>query len=173
MADSTDLYTLASELLMASVFALDTVPADDPLLDGAPERFFVAPGRPALDCCPQLTVHVDNVTESPTAVGLESGRKSTSARISLVNFIVTSVRCLPKEQIPPIDEIDAVARQVDADGWALWNVLWSLWASGDLFSVCGEVFWDGLRALNPSGGCVGWTLSIRARLDGYLIVTSS
>jgi hypothetical protein len=63
--------------------------------------------------------------------------------------------------------MEAAAEQVNADAWALWNHIFNLIAAGQLFQLCGEVFWDGLNVLTPSGGCGGSVLSVRVRLDGY------
>ena len=46
--------------------------------------------------------------------------------------------------------LEAVAEQTNADAWALWNYLWNLCRSGDLFSICGGVFFDRLAPLTPS-----------------------
>ena len=162
-----DLYTFAVELLAASVEALDTIPVFDPGLTGAPDRSFVSPGQPAFDCCPQLTVHVAGVSEFPAG---QTDTHKAGARQNLVTFVVTSVRCLSESntELPP-DPLDlqADAEQLDADGWALWNHLWNLMRSGDLFTLCGPVTWGGLRSLTPSGGCGGWTLTISAEVEGY------
>lgn len=160
-----DLFAIAQELLDASVDALDTIPTFAPALAGAPERSFVSPGQPALDCCDQLTVHVASVTEFPPG---QSDTHKDSARKNLVAFTITATRCHDIEVIPPAEEtLSAIAEQMDADGWALWNHLWNLMRSGELFTLCGPVTWDGLRALIPSGGCGGWTLTIRAEVEGY------
>ena len=160
--DATDLYALAQELLSASIEALDTIPTFDPGLGGAPDRAFVSPGQPAFDCCPQLTVHVQAVNETPAG---QSNTHKTGARHNIVTLVVTAIRChdLPSDGSPPsIETLEATAEQMDADGWALWNHLWNLMRSGDLLTLCDEVFWDGLRALTPSGGCGGWVDRLRA-----------
>ena len=132
-----DLYAIATELLDASVEALDSIPVFDPGLTGAPDRSFVSPGQPAFDCCDQLTVHVAGVTEFP--IGQVDTHKE-SARKNLVTFVVTSVRCLAQsvgDTPPDADALQQDAEQLDADGWALWNHLWNLMRSGDLFTLCG------------------------------------
>ncbi len=172
MADAGDLFLLCEETLTASVFALDTLPALG--LDGAPDRAYVSPGEPAFDnCCEgggQLTVYAANVTALPAG----AGRTDRSGRKNIVGLVITSVRCVPtgelsgQKVIPPtIAQLQASAAQIDADGWALWNILWNLWRAGDLFSTCESVFWDGMRSIPPSGGCGGWNLLIRATLGGY------
>ena len=167
--DATDLQALCDELLAASIEALDTIPDFAAELGGAPQRSFVSPGQPALDCCDQLTVNVTSVTEAPTSPGgLSAGRRASSARVNLVGLAVTITRCIPSyDDIPLAEDLQASSEQLNADTWALWNHLWNLWRSGDLFTLCSEVFWDGLRPVNPSGGCAGSVLSLRVALDGY------
>ena len=74
-----------------------------------------------------------------------------SARQNIVNFNVTITRCHDIEIIPPLVSTlgGQRAEQHNADGWALWNYLWNLMRSGDLFSLCAPVTWGGLRALAP------------------------
>ena len=176
MADPGDLYAACAELLDASIEALDTIPGFLAPLEGAPERAYVSPGEPALDCCDQLTVHAQTITEKPTLPAV-TGRDVIGGRINLVGFVVTIARCVPVPDEmgnpPAVEDLQAAADQVDADAWALWNHLYNLWRADQLFTLCGEVFWDGMRALTASGGCGGWVLSLRARLDGYEEVIGS
>jgi hypothetical protein len=163
--DVNDLHILCRELLDASIEALDTIPSSAPGLGGAPERSFISPGIPAFDCCDQLTVHAQAVTEHPPG---QSNSHMKDARKNLVMLVVTATRCHDLEEVPPpIETLETTAEQMNADGWALWNHLWNLMRSGDLFTLCDEVFWEGLRALTPSGGCGGWTLTLRVALEGY------
>lgn len=161
-----DLFDQAEALLAASIEALDTIPILSPGLGGAPERAYIAPGLPALDCCPQLTVDVRGVSEDgPPFSG--SGQKARyGARKNQVLLVVTVVRCYPTEVPPDPTEMQAAAEQVDADGWALWNYLWNLIRSGELFRLCADSRPE-LRQLAPSGGCAGWTLSMRVETEGY------
>jgi hypothetical protein len=165
--DPTDLYALAQEYLDACVIALDTISA--PGLGGAPERRYVAPGVPALDCCPQLTVDVRAVQEDPRSPsGPGSGQRARyGARKNNVFMVATIVRCYPTDPIPPnVNEMELAAEQVNADGWALWNEVWNMIRSGELFTLCDDSSPE-LRQLTPSGGCAGWTLSMRVELEGY------
>ena len=171
MAGPGALWFLAEELLDAAVDSLDTIPLFDATLDGAPERRLVTAGAPVLDCCDQLAVDVVQVLDAATGPGgLSTGRK-IAAKINHVYLTTTITRCFPmpdsKGDPPPIAEIEAASRQIDADGWALWNHLYNLWRGDQLFTLCGEVFWDSLRPLGPSGGCAGWTLAIHVSLSGY------
>lgn len=176
MADPSDLQAAAEELLAASVDALDTLPGFDPMFLGAPDRRFVAFGAPVLDCCDQLTVFVPQVSDAPTIGGLPAGRK-VAAKINHVFLIATISRCYPvpddKGNPPPVADLVAASEQLNADGWALWNHLYSLWTADLLFTFCGEVFWDSLRPVGPQGGCAGWDLGIHISLDGYDDVSPS
>lgn len=168
----SDLQTTCEELLAAAVAALDTIPASAPGLAGAPERSFVSPGQPAFDCCDQLTVHAAAALEAATSPGgLATGRRDAGMRENLVTLVVTITRCIHTigndGDFPTPAEMQGDATQMNADGWALWNYVWNLMRSGDLFSLCQAKYWDGLRAVNPSGGCSGWVLTLRVRLDGY------
>ena len=176
MSDATDLQALCVELLAAAVDALDTVPLADSALLGAPERRYVSPGQPALDCCDELSVYASAIGEYADPRLPSSGRR-IAAHISLITLIITASRCvhvMQEDGDPPLaGDLERDAAQINADGWALWNHLYNLWRSGLLFTLCGEVFWDGLRALAPSGGCAGWQFVIRASLNGYEDVASS
>lgn len=169
-----DLHALAVELLDACVESLDTIPLSNPGLAGAPERRFVSPGLPVWDCCDMLTVHVDGLSESATSpAGLATGRRQVYSRINLVSLVVTMSRCIhvvggtQLDAIPEAADLQADAEQLNADGWALWNHLYNMIRAEELFSKCLEIFWDGMRAVAPSGGCAGWTTTFRVQLDGY------
>ena len=167
-----DMHALAQEFLDACVDSLDTIPTFAPGLAGAPERNFISPGAPVDDCCDQLTVHVSSITESTTAPGgLAAGRRASYNRVNLVRMVATIKRCIPiigtEGQTPEAADLEAAAEQIDADGWALWNHIFNLIRSDQLFTLCGEVFNDGIFAVAPSGGCAGWEMTVRVALDGY------
>jgi hypothetical protein len=172
MGDPTDLNELAHDLLDVAIDALDTLPAFG--LEGAPERSFVSPGQPVLDCClgtynGQLTVHAAGVNDAQTTPGgLDAGRRIVRGKINHTLFLVTIARCIPVAtddgNPPPVEDLEAAAAQTNADAWALWNVLFNL--AEDFSTLCGEVFFDGFRPLPPSN-CAGWVGAIRVRLDGY------
>jgi hypothetical protein len=181
MAGPSDLQALAQETLDASIDALDTIPLLSPGLGGAPARTFISPGTPADDCCEQLSVQVAAVTTSPIAQpGIQQGHLQSGYRDSLVALNIRITRCMPgweanavNDTTPSADDLTEKAAQVNADGWALWTHLFNLVVAGQLFTICDEVWWDGMRSYGPSGGCVGWVLTIRAQLDGYQEVVSS
>lgn len=165
-----DLHDQCVELLNASIDALDTIPSLAPGLLGAPERAFVSAGTPALDCCNQLTVNAAPIAEAPAqplAMGAGT-RHQQQFRKNYVGFTVTVTRCGEWSDLPPSEaELEVVSEQTNADAWALWNYLWNLCRSGDLFSICSGVYFDRLAPLTPSGMCSGWVLSMRAELEGY------
>ena len=80
------------------------------------------------------------------------------------------MRCAPTVQgangLPPLAEIEAVAREVEEDGWSLWNTLRHAIADGVIFGDCSEVFFDGGVPIPEQGGCVGWRFIIRAAISG-------
>lgn len=166
-----DLDTFAHALLGVSVDALDTIPNYDATLAGAPDRRFVSPGQPVLDCCAdgQLTVNAILINDANTTPGgLAAGKRYVDGRINHVTFLVTIARCIPVADAqgnpPAVADLEAAASQTNADAWALWNHLFNV--SDTLVSLCGEVFFDGMRPLAPSN-CAGWTAIVRVRLDGY------
>lgn len=165
-----DLHDLLQEFLDACVEALDTIPTFDPGLGGAPDRSYISPGQSADDCCPdQLTVWAQAVGESPNSPGSFRGRSATDGQINVVSLVARIVRCLSQNEgeAPVVSDAEADAAQINADGWALWNHLYNMVRADQLFMLCGEVFWDGLRSIVPSGGCGGWNLLLRVELDGY------
>jgi hypothetical protein len=165
----TDLDALAHDLLDAAIDALDTIPNFSPGLAGAPERTFVSPGQPALDCCDQLTVHVGPIVEDPLSPsGPSSGQRARfAARKNQVALVLTLTRCHDLSKIPPdTATLDAAAEQGNADAWALWNDLWNQVRSGDFLTLCADSRPE-LRPLQPAGGCTGWTLTYRVWQEGY------
>ena len=169
MGDPTDLQTLCLDVLSAAEEALDTIPGFAPGLEGAPARTFINAGQPVFDCCPFLSVNAATIREAPTEpLGLGAGtRHRQDFRLNWVGVQVWIARCAVSGTAPPESSLTEVAEQVNADGWALWNHLWNLARSGDLVSLCDEVFFDALTPLQPSGGCCGWLLSMRLQLAGY------
>lgn len=180
--DPTDLQAAAQELLDASIEALDTIPTFAPALEGAPARTFISPGQPALEGCDQLCVHVALITDMDTSPGGNAAGRRVAAKKQIVSFVVTISRCVLDTRgqsadvmNEPYKEVDLTetAEQTNADAWALWNHLYGLWRSGDLFTLCSALFFDGLRALPEEGARAGWTLALRADLSGYEDVPSS
>ena len=165
-----DLFPVAQSVLSASVDAIASVQIADPTLLGVPARSYVSPGVPAFDDCEQLTVHVNAILESSGPRAVPLGRTAMTGRLNLVQFIIHITRCLPMGEAgepPSATDLQAVARQIDADGWALWNHIYNLVRSKQLFAFCKEVFFDGERAIIPEGGYGGWRFELRAQIDGY------
>lgn len=165
-----DLFSAATELLAACEAAIATAPG------GAIARAFVSPGLPALDCCPQLTVHAGGPGEAdtqPLTTPLQPGhRVSQTALVNLIQFTITVVRCSPSEAIPPAAALQASAEETFGDLWALWNVLKQEHRAGNLFDAeagpgSRELFFDPAIPLNPQGGCAGWLVPLRVSLGGY------
>lgn len=171
-----DLHALAVAILGVAAESLDTIPSFEPHLEGAPDRQLVSPGLPVDDCCPQLAVHVESAQDADTSPsGLPAGKRDIIGKINHVTIIVRATRCVPSGvdskgnySTPSVEELEAAAEQINADGWALWNHIYNLKADGELLSLCSELFFDGLVSIPPQGACGGWTLTLRARLDGYI-----
>jgi hypothetical protein len=177
-----DLQAAAQELLDAAIDALDAIPDFEPELEGAPARTFISPGQPALEGCDQLAVHAALVTAADTAPGgLAAGRRD-AAILWHVQLVITVDRCVLDTRGQGIDvmnqpykaeDLTNTSAQTNADGWALLNGIYDAWRSGHLFTLCSELFFDGLRALPEEGGRAGWTLTLRLRLDGFETVPST
>lgn len=174
MAGPGDLHALAEEYLAACSDALDTIPSYEPQLLGAPARQFVSPGLPAWDCCDQLAVYVQPINEADTTPGgLAAGKRHTTGRINHVRLSAGITRCIPTDVEPPPGQLTASAEQLNADAWALWNHIFNLVRSGQLLTLCQEMFFEGINPVIPSGGCGGWVVNVRVELDGYLETLSS
>lgn len=168
----TTLYDFAVELLDEASAALATTSA------GTPERAYVALAQPALDCCPQLTVHVQQLTLENTAPTSPSpvigSRTPRDGQVNLAGFVVTIVRCTPQPSgaslTPPAPSaLQAVSLECLEDLWALWNWLTNkirtnpgLWEGR-----CMGTYLDTAIPLNEEGGCAGWQLPVRTSIQGY------
>jgi hypothetical protein len=171
-----DFHALSLELLAATEEALNTIPAYEPTLEGAPSRAFVSPGQPAFDCCDQLAVQPRVVGEAPTSPGgLAQGRRFIKGAINHVAYSIWISRCIPSIEesgvgnvsIPTADALTDSSAQLEADVWAIWNHLPRLAAADAFLTLCGELFMDAAQSLLPQGGCGGWEIQVRIRLDGY------
>ena len=165
-----DLYTETQELFDAAVEALNMIPTFSPGLRGAPERSFIGQGTPALDCCDQLVVSAIPIREAPTnPLNMGAGtRHQQQFRKNYIGWKVWITRCAEITEIPvPVSVLEDIAAQTYADAWALWNYLWNMARAGEIFSLCGGVYFDSIDPLTPSGGCYGSVLNIRAELEGF------
>jgi hypothetical protein len=175
LAGPADLQALALELLAADVEALDTIPILAPGLEGAPERAFVSPGVPSFDCCPQLTVHAQDILDADTTPGgLGAGRRNVQGKKIYVRLVTTIIRCVADSRtgqilttMPLTTDLEAAAEQTNADAWALYNHIFALWRSGGFLTVCSNLIFEGARSVGEQGKCAGWTMTLRAMLDGY------
>lgn len=166
----TDLYETAVELLGACYVALG---------DRAPARVYVAPGAPAWDCCPQLTVHVGGPVIASTLSGpgavADGHRVTVTGILDIVTFTVTVIRCSPsfgqsEDSVDPPSpaEFDAVAQDTNADLWAIWNYLAEAKRQEVLFAPREREFMlDPAVSLSQAGGCVGWQIPVRVSVYGY------
>lgn len=140
---------------------------------GAIDRSFVAAGLPALDCCPQLTVHVAGHGILPTTApgALTPGHRRTVGIVRFVRFVVTVVRCAPvpgaKGAPPTPTAQQAIAAALNEDPLAIIDAVTKADKAGTLFDgTCREFYFDGATSLDPSGGCVGWVINFRASIEG-------
>jgi len=175
-----DLYEVCDELLTFAASALDSL-ADWPEtadLAGAPDARFITPGLPAIDCCPAMWAYTGILQEAPTSTraALDPGHRSGSLpRVSLPTVNLLVARCTPTFrqgggadiEPPTSDQLAAVARQVYADGWVLWTAISRAIRAGELLTRCSEAYLDSGDPLDPSGGCAGWTMTLRVNLPGY------
>lgn len=170
---AADLFAMAVELLEATEAALTEL--------GSPiSRAFVSPALPALDCCPQLTVHVGGAGEgdtSPLQPPLQPGHRiPTTGNVNLVQLTITVVRCTPGPDNagnpPPAADIEASAQESLNDLWAIWNHLRTAHRDGSLFDAPAgpggrEFFFDPAFPINIAGNCCGWQIPFRVSLGGY------
>jgi hypothetical protein len=174
VADVRTLSDYAAELLVACETALATT-------DGGFDKFrsYVSPGAPALDCCPQLTVHVGGLSldqTSPTTPVTAPGHKlTTTGQLILATLVITVARCVPLSEenrqiitLPTPASLTAVADLIDQDIWAIWNTVANMARAGELFGGrCPALYFDPPVPLTTEGGCAGWTMSVRAAISGY------
>jgi hypothetical protein len=140
---------------------------------GAISRAFVSAGLPAIDCVPQLTVHVAGTGSLPTRpLGpLDDGHSRNYGLVRTVTFWVTVARCAPvpgeRGEPPSATAQQAIARIVDQDIWAIVNAIYQRDREGALFDgACSEVFHEGGTPLDPSGGALGWIIRMRCSIQG-------
>ncbi len=175
-----DLYEALDELLTFAATALDTIPTFPECdgLVGAPELRYITSGLPSIDCCPAMWVYAGQAAQaatSPARTALDAGHRSGAfQQIRLATLTLMVARCTPsfsttggEVEMPSSDQLAAVARQVYADGWALWGEISNAIKTDTLFSRCQEAFLDYGVPLDPSGGCAGWIFSMRVNLGGY------
>lgn len=171
MAGPGDLFALANEYLEACHTGLQDTAA------GPPARYFISPGPPAWDCCPQLSVHVGGpmlADTFPLQPMLAPGhRVQTQGAVNLIALTATIIRCVPMVDdagnLPQPAALDAASEIMCADLWAIWQFVKNGKRNGSLFQPNErEMFFDPAAAMNQQGGCGGWQITIRVQLDGYV-----
>lgn len=170
MSVISDVYTLqtyADEVLAAAATALEITD------EGTPAEVYMTATRPAFDCCPALILYVPLISEgttSPVSPAEVTGQRVTFGAITQATYVLTIIRCAANFSAngnpPSLDSQIAVAHQTQQDIWALWNGLRNAVRAGELFETCTGVHFDNTRPIQEEGGCVGWTLTIRAMIPG-------
>jgi hypothetical protein len=163
----TTSYEWAQQMLTLASAALETT------IGGAIERQFVAGGLPALDCCPQLTVHTSGYGLFPTNTPgvLTPGHRRTVGSVRWVRFTVTVVRCAAVPGVkgaPPTPEAQAaIAEILNQDAYSIIDAAVKADNAGTLFGgACREFIFEGANSLDPAGGCVGWVINFRTAIEG-------
>jgi hypothetical protein len=166
----TTVYDWAAELLAVAETALATTSG------GVPARSYVTFAVPVLDCPEQLTVDVrmiGNDTVSPQSPRQAQGHLTQYGHlVPVATFTITATRCVPTVGqdglLPLVTDLQAAARLIDQDGWAIFNTLTQVIQAGSL--------WGGrcttIQRLNGvpvagQGGTAGWTFSLTPMIDGY------
>ncbi len=169
MATLNDLNDVSAAFLTVALEALAKTNA------GAPGRAYVNAGEPAMDCCGQCVIWIQDLTEA-AAVGAQGalGPSKAVLRGSLpqITVFVQATRCqigldkLRENELPKPGDLQATATMVDQDGWALRLTFADSIRNGLLSRVCSGVEMLGGTKLTPQGGCVGWTFSFRYPIEG-------
>lgn len=176
MATVDDLHQIAVHFLTASVDALVYTDA------GPPDRQYVSPGSPPIDC-EQVVTCVQTLSEYDLISG--SGALSRAHAVNrggkpsaLIQIQV--VRCIPvptdrngKIILPTPAALQDAARMIDQDGWALWLGLSAAikHEDGVLHDACSGAERLGGEKLVPQGAFCGWQFSYRVPLDGGVLST--
>jgi hypothetical protein len=169
----TSLTDLAELLLTTSEISLAATTA------GTPSPSYISPSAPAFDCCPALIVHVQALGEevtSPLSPFPVTGMRDRYGRIILATFVISALRCAPKMQGDGsvlTTDIEAVAAQVQQDGWALWNGITCAIKNATFQDLCSIVHLDRAMPIREQGNCVGWEFVVRTEIGGIPCVESS
>jgi len=138
---------------------------------GTPALSYISPSLPAYDCGEALIVAVSALREEVTSPlgAIDTGRRTTYGQVSLVAITITALRCAPEmnpDGSVPVAGIEAAARAVQEDGWALWCGFYNAIIRGEFSDLCEVVHFDGGNAITEQGGVVGWSMTMRASLGG-------
>lgn len=169
MAQASDLYDAANQLLTAAATAIEAGGGM------APAVRYVSAGPPAIDCCDQMTVHV--LLQSQVSMR-EAGNQSLPQMrpaVPMATFVVTTTRCYPIVEggvtlrVPDAAKLDAASRTIYLDGWAMWNGLRTLLRTDRVFAGrwCRSVETGPMTPVPIQGGCAGWSLPVLCEVDGY------
>lgn len=177
MGSGTYLYDLADDLLAEALDGLSLARTGH----APPSRTYVSQGEPADDTgllsCEQdgqLTVHIDegDGIEAFFPRGSGSMPETPCVFAPYARFCVVLYRCVPKVDdegnAPSAEELDASARDLYTDAWALYTHLATLWGNGTLFGGalgCKDVEWESMLPIHPQGGAAGWRLCLRLQLN--------
>lgn len=147
---------------------------------GAITRAFVSTNRPALDCCPQLTVDLRALLveqTSPNTPVPATGQRQRLMVVYVVGYVVTVVRCssiadIDQNGLPSTSAIAEVAQWTTEDLWSIWNALHQAWNAGTGFldGNCKDFWIDPPTPVSQEGGCVGWEIPVRVWVDGYTAI---
>jgi hypothetical protein len=169
MSGSDDLYQACAALLSVCEQALVSTPA------GFTGLAAVYPGQPPADCCPMLAVWWSPITRPTTAPSQAALDVYHRMRvwINIVQFNVIALRCdgaIPDGAgMPTVASIQAAAKQVADDAWALNSYVSRRVQDNTLFGgyPCREVSMNGIQQLGAQGAYVGCQFAIQAELPGY------
>jgi hypothetical protein len=177
VATVDDVYNIAAAFLAASIEALNKTPM------GAPERAFVSPGEPAMDCCDpgQLSVYTQTLAEANLAGGsgaLSAASKINRGGLARAVLSIMIIRCVPSPTTksntityPPPAALSAAAKVIDEDGWALWLGINYALKHGTLHKLCSGAERLGGTKLAQQGGCGGWVFTYRYPIAGGILGT--
>jgi hypothetical protein len=165
VSDVDGLYQLSQLTLSTAATCLATTDA------GAPTLQYVSPAAPAFDCCDAVIVHVAALTEENTSPlsSTDTGHRASYGRINLATLVISALRCAPLVKANgTVDQasIEAVAKEVQQDAWALWCGFYHAIKNGTYKGTCEIVHFDRGTSIAEQGGCVGWQFILRAELDG-------
>lgn len=147
---------------------------------GAPDRAFVAPDQPVFETqCAQAAVYIPSLTEGgtgPAGPPEQIGQRFHRGRVNLVGMRGYAIRCaaISENNQAPYEPLldttlDAQAKAVYEDGWAVWNYLNAALNANLVFGgQCGIVHFDPASPYAEEGGLMGWQFPIRVELTGYI-----
>jgi hypothetical protein len=143
--------------------------------EGPPARIYMSSGRPALDCCGQLTCWATNLGNADSIQdigGMASPKRQQSRAQPVLTVVIQATRCTVTTKdgrAPSPEALAGVSRMTNQDLWALWNHLNRELRDGTLAKICKGVWRDGAVAVDAQGGCVGWEITYRVPIDGGLL----